>query len=370
VEIGWAKGNNQAQAIEQARQTARQTMVDKLCGDYGPARCNGIKRHIHPWEDGHWFKREKSACAVVAIEEELIDGFDRDAEALDAGLAALAEQLGQQSVEVLYQEGAVWGSGCSAAQVGDYLRTGLQNHLGRVGSIKLALGSVAPDTASTLRLELAEGAGGIVVSGLLRVPGEATWTPLTGPTFKHDLFGIDDDEGRQCRSDEDLGLENASRTGSNELQVEIQIAGNVGHFCEGEEIQPLLTVSSPAKVQVYNIHADGTGYLVWPPPFGEHADGLVEDRVQLGTSTLIRSETEGDERLVAVAVPRGSSFTARDDWHGYCQVPGVFGPAYYPSDAAVGSATFTVYSPTTSACPDIPVHDYEGARFRAPICGE
>jgi len=370
IEVGWAKGNNQAEAIEQARQTARQTMSDKLCGDFGQARCNGINRHINPWGDGHWSKRDKAACAVVSIPEDKIDEYDRDAATLDAALADLATQLGDEKVTVLYQDGVFWASGCSAAVVGSYLRTSLQNHLSQVGSFKLAVGPVAPPDAAQLRLQLARGPSGIVVNGLLRPPKEDHWTPLTGPTFAGDLFGIEAHEGEQCRSDQALGLQNSSRAGAQGLQVEIQIAGNVGSFCEGEEIQPVVRVTQPARVQVYNVQSNGEAHLVWPPPHGKGSDGFVDDIFQLGVSTLIHSETAGDERLVAVAVPRGSSFGPRNDWQGYCQVPGSFGPAYYPLDAAVGSATFTVYAPGTGNCPDMPVREFQQTLYRAPICGE
>ncbi len=288
-------------------------------------------------------------------------------QALDEGLAAMAAEVAGRDAPLLYLEPPVWATGCAAAEVGPYLTTRLQNHLGRAGSTQLVLRPEAGRAPARMHLRLARGPSGVTITGMLREPGAAGWTPLAGPEFPGELFGIDEGAGASCRTDGDLGLDDSHRAGSGDLQVWVDIAGNQGRFCEGERAETVVRVSAPARVQIYDVQRDGSAELLWPPP-GQ--PGLViRDEYSLGAWELTPTAGGGDERLVAVAVPEGGDFGARDGWTGHCRVPGTFGDDHYPPGAAVGTATFSVVGQGIGVCPAVS-REAPAAGAPAPICGQ
>jgi len=337
VELGYGHGN-EATALGAARDEAMERLIRKVCADHlSTARCDGIQRSIRSWEEGYYDRRTRSACAAVAVRQDRLDEMDREATSLDREIARFAAEVGQQGVGLLRHEAPVWESGCAAGEVGDYLKATFEGPLGDAG-VQLDQGERIHATAARFHMKLAPGPEGIRVTGYLQHPGEAGWTPVAGPKFALDLFGVEAAEQGECAPDERLGLQDGQRHGADGLAVWVDLPEGRNLYCEGEEIAPRIRVSAPARVQLYSVQRSGVAHLVWPMD----GDGFVEDELRLDGGVLLADESLGDERLVAVAIPAGRSFGPTDPWRGYCKAADDFGEAFYPAGAAVGTATYTV----------------------------
>jgi len=362
VEIGHGHGN-QTKAMNEARDRAMQRVIDKVCAGLSEARCNGIRRSIHPWEDGKYDPNRRSACAAVAFPREKLDELQREAEVLDQEVAALAAQVGSMQVDLLRHEAPVWESNCAGGVVGDYLRTAFDGALGG-SSVRLDRGERVHPTAARFHMVLAPGPDKVNVTGYLQRPGEAGWSTVKGPKFALDLFSVEAAEQGRCAADAQLGLRDGQRIGDGGLTAWIELPGGDNLYCEGEEIAPAIRVSAPSRVQVYSVQRNRTAHLVWPM----EGDGIIEDELVLGGGVLLSDVGAGDERLVAVALPAGSSLGPTDRWRGYCKAAEDFGDSFYPSGAAVGTATYTV-RPQGGSCPAVDVSRFRDASFTAEACG-
>jgi hypothetical protein len=191
---------------------------------------------------------------------------------------------------------------------------------------------------------------------------------LGGFAFPGDLFGDDPDAQAACRGDAELGLKDGEKLGDGGLQVALVVDTHDGVVCPGETLRPVLMVSQQARVQVYSVARDGAGFLVWPPP-GEQ--GLVDDLLDLGAFHAVETPDRGDERLVAVAVPAGQYFGKTEGWTGFCALPGVFGPPYYPAGAAIGTASWRVLPAGLGGCAADAARPVDLAALEAAsTCGE
>jgi len=362
VEVGYGHGN-EAKATSEARDRAMQQVIDKVCAGLSEARCNGIRRRISPWEDGKYDPNRRTACAAVAFPQDKLDEQQREAEVLDQEVAALAARVGSMEVGLLRHEAPVWESNCAGGVVGDYLRTAFDGALGG-SSVRLDRGERVHPTSSRFHMVLAPGPEKVAVTGYLQRPGEPGWSTLKGPKFALDLFGVEAAEQGRCAADEQLGLRDGQRIGDAGLTVWIELPGGDNLYCEGEEIAPAIRVSVPSRIQIYSVQRNGTAHLVWPM----EGDGIIEDEMVLGGGVLLSDEGAGDERLVAVALPAGSSFGPTDRWRGYCGASDDFGDSFYPSGAAVGTATYTV-RPQGGGCPAVDVSRFRDASVTAEACG-
>ena len=362
VELGYGKGN-EAKAMSDARDEALRRVIDKVCKGLSEARCNGIRRSVSPWEEGRYDRRTRSACAGVAFPQDKLDELRREAELLDHEIADLAEDVGSMEVGLLRHEAPAWESGCAAGEVGAYLENTFAGALGRT-AVQLDRDERIHAGASRFHMVLAPGPAGVRVTGYLQRPGEVGWSTVEGPKFALDLFGVEAAEQGQCAPDERLGLRGGQLAGDGGLAVWIDLPGGGNLFCEGEEIAPVLRVSSPARVQVYSVQRGGAAHLVWPM----EGDGIVEEQLVLDGGVLLADEGAGDERLVAVALPAGRSFGPTDRWRGYCKAGEDFGDSFYPAGAAVGTASYTV-RPQGGSCAAVDVSRYRNASFTAEPCG-
>jgi hypothetical protein len=366
VHRGEAAGANAAEAIAAARSAATRGLLERACAGYGEVRCEAVLRHVKPWKEGWYDPGLQSACASVSVAQADLDTLARDEAVLESHLRALAAAAAEKAGSApLVVTAPVWASGCASGTVGDALAAGLQNALATFPAVKLVEPEAAPATAQRLRLELAPGATGVTLTALLQGKG-ATMTPLPGFSFPLDLFVTDPSEAGTCRSDADLGLAHGERLGAGGLRVLVEVPGIGAAACEGGVAEPIVRVNRPASVQVFSVAKDGRSLLVWPPPGG---DPRVEREISLGQMHLVAQPEQGDERLVAVAVPEGASFGASDGWQGFCEVAGGVGPESWPADAAVAAATFTIVPAGTGACK--PVAGLEKARAKVvlpPAC--
>jgi hypothetical protein len=348
LERAYASGPR-AEALEAARQRARAVMLERICAGYGQLRCAAVQRHISSWGEGSWEPehrrgREGTACAAVAIEQSFLDQLGRDYLRFEADLSALVQRLrGQVGDALLAVEPPVWESGCVAGAVGAAVAGELRSQL--AGSRVVPEGQ-GDRTAAAVISTLSPSAGGVRLNLAVRPAGGGA-VLLGGFAFPGDLFGDDPASQAACRSDADLGLRDGEKLGDGGLQVALVVDTHDGVVCPGEVLRPVLMVSQRARVQVYSVARDGTGYLVWPPP-GE--PGLVEELLDLGAFHAVETPDRGDERLVAVAVPSGGYFGKTEGWTGFCALPGVFGPPYYPAGAAIGAASWRVLPAGLGSC--------------------
>ncbi len=135
-----------------------------------------------------------------------------------------------------------------------------------------------------------------------------------------------------------------------------------GTACEGSRDDISLSVSQPARVQVYSVDRAGGGHFL----------GAVEGgpTIEVGDGQWVPQPDDSDERLVAVAVPLGQSFGARDSWSAYCRLPTALNAKDFPAGAAVGTKSFLVYRQGTHGCPAMPEDDKATVRDLAAVCGE
>jgi hypothetical protein len=348
LERGYAQGPRD-EASDLARQRARAVMTERVCAGYGELRCAAVQRHITSWGEGSWRPadrrgREGTACAAVVVEDAFLDQLGRDYASFEGSLTALVEQLrGVVGDAMLAVEPPTWESGCVAGNIGAAVAGELRSEL--AGARVVPEGQGVRGAVAVLTT-LSPGAGGVRLNLSVGQPGQAREL-LGGFAFPGDLFGDDPERQAACRSDVDLGLSAGEKLGDGGLQVALAVDSHDGVVCPGEQLQPVLMVSQQARVQVYSVARDGSGYLVWPPP-GEL--GLVDDVLDLGAFHAVETPDRGDERMVAVAVPAGSYFGKTEGWTGFCELPGVFGPVLYPAGAAIGTASWRVLPAGLGGC--------------------
>ncbi len=360
----------QAEALEQARSRARQAMLERVCAGYGELRCAAVQRHVSSWGDGSWEPvdrkgREGTACAAVVVEEAFLDQLGRDYTLFEASLAQLVVALRAQAGDTLLAvEPPTWESGCVAGAVGAAVAGELRSQLAGTRVVPEGQGD---RTATAVISTLSPGAGGVRLNLSVR-PADGAAVLLGGFTFPGDLFGDGADALGACRGDQDLGLSDGEKLGDGGLQVAVVVDTHDGVVCPGETLRPVLMVSQQARVQVYSVARDGSGYLVWLPR-GE--PGRVGELMDLGAFYAVETPDRGDERLVAVAVPAGGYFGKTEGWTGFCALPGVFGPVLYPAGAAIGTASWRVLPAGLGGCAEDAARPVDLAALEAAsTCGE
>jgi hypothetical protein len=343
VHTGYAVAADQAEAIDQARLEARRLALESLCAGKSEARCAVLRRHVESWKVPFYNAATGRACAHVGVNRQWIDDDTRDQAKLFDELRGLAARVEQAvGADPLRIEPPVWATtGCTAGDVGAALVAELRNGFGAVGGVRLVEGESA--RATRLQLALASAKTDVLLTAALRATGDDTRTPIEGLRFPADLFGAAPSDA--CRFDRDLGLQGGRRVGGDGRIVSVDVPAR-GSFCEGDALEPTVTVSGRSEVVVFSVARSGEAYRVWPPP---GSDGIVDGTVSLGALTLHPTPGRGDEKLLAVAVAPGADWGAMRGWSGFCRVPALTADLY-PAGAAAGAATFQVLPFDADAC--------------------
>jgi len=344
-EVAWVSGRQGAEARQEAFESAKQTLGDQLCAgfsQYGPEVCTRIRASIRRAGDG---VQRRSACAIASAPRSVVNSLVTGDRKLDQALDGLARDIARRAADSPVLLSSSWGSGCAAPRIGRVLELKLQTHLGSEVHLVREPGREVTEVlieliATRLQVEAAV---------TLQPPGGVGATSLGGFVFPRELFGVPEDERGDCFHDHDVALHSGQRAGREGLQVRIDIVTDAGQLCEGAQFRPTLEVSSPpALVQLWSVDTNGTGYLVWPPRGGY---ARVTQRRNLGVFDVARSPAGGDELLVAIALPEDADPEPGASWRAPCLLPGTFGQALIPEDAAVGISTFSIVPAGEGGCP-------------------
>ncbi len=343
IHTGYAADPDEAGALSAAIEDARRRALEVVCSGKSPTRCEVLARHVENWKAPYWSPTSHRACAHVGIRRDYLDDDKGDQQRLSAELVRLGGDIAARGKSPLWIEPPTWApSGCHAGPAGSSMVAELKNALAAAGSVRLA---TQAESATRLHLALDVRATEVVVSADLREPGASSVVPLQGFTVPGDLFDLHQ-AGADCRLDQELGLVSGQRAGSDGRTVRVTLPAE-GAYCEGDSINPVVVVDRPSRVKVYSVARDGTAFLVWPPP---DQDGVVQSTAPLGEMELFRSTVEGDEKLVAVAVPIGGSFGPSQKWKAFCKVSGALTAAAWTPTSAAGAATFVVQRYDAPAC--------------------
>jgi len=362
LEWAWAEGPR-AEALEAARAEARRKLEATLCRGVTEARCAAATRHIASHGEGHWEERRRgrgAACAGVAVERRFLDQMDRDLDALDANLNALADQVREAvGTHSLILEAPRWATGCGAGPLGATLAASLQ---ARLRGMELA----EQGDHDTLSITLAPGTAQLTLSASLQPAGQTHATVLGGFEVPLDLFRVSPDEVGTCHADERL----ARRAGADGLTVRVRTDVRDGVTCEGGQVPLSISASARAQVWLFSVLPDGQAFLIWP---GVPGGSALHGEQSLGTLDVSRTPGGGDELLVAVAIPAGASWAPATEWRGPCQLSEPLESWGWPPGAALDTATYTVLAPGEGACPAAvstfdPVAMEEAMRG-LPVCG-
>jgi hypothetical protein len=349
-EVGYGEGATDAAAREAARADARELLYKALCPPGSdPWRCGVLWQNISPWEGKVTGTKGRlvTACATAVIPVEYLDAFDRDARAVEQKIFELAVAtkwaVGESRTVIL---DPVWSNGTPAA-VGPSLVGRLRGELGKLGFVEYA---EVWDPARELVLELTLEPAALVVDAKVRNPADGSSQLLPGFKVPAGLFPVSEADRLRAASDPMLGISGGRRVGAGGLVARLQVPSHDGRLCHGERYVPSIITTKDARIRVFSVAADGHAELVWP------IRG-AKDEVDGGPTPTPMNQLEAlwsadaDERLVAVAVPAGTSFGAMERWTEWCSVPGQFGPTLYPDGAAVAASTFTIAPNGASGCP-------------------
>lgn len=337
VRVGYAKGKNAAEAISEARRDARSQLEDQICkGIETQPRCLAARANIFPYGEGSFQKKERSACASVAISNERLNSRERDLAQLEAATTAagiaIADNLKGEPVRF---EAPVWkATGCSGGELGAYLQAAIQAHL---GSTPILDQSDIHSSANLVRVELSSGGGRILASSLVKRKGQAGWIAVEQGSLSlpDDLFP----RPERCVSEQSLDLVGGNRPGASGLRVSLNIGTGAAQLCEGEKIRPEIQVSQAARVRVYSVQADGVGYQIWPFLPQEDLTYGHEHPPEMPASETLRTFDDSDDRLVVAAWADGDPSIPPP---GFCRLKAPLRARDFPPGVALSTVAFHV----------------------------
>jgi hypothetical protein len=344
---GWKKALNKQEAVDAAHEDAVQKMLAQHGAGFGASTIEAMRRNtvdvVAPTFVGGW------GCATVALSREFVDHLQAAGDDLDRQIHGIAATLKlaakDRPVVVRPPEQGETGA---VSQLGDSIRSLLlQQMIGvRVLTDHWEAG------ASQLQVQLTPNK--VEMNGVVLLDGVV----LGGLKFPLDLYSINPGEAGGTLVEPSRAPGATNRRGQGGLEVNVAPPKPSGIACEGDVVDLVADVAVPARVRLYNVLADGSAYLIWPPrngtpgvPGGGGATAdEVSSQLRLPGSTMLPSLDGRDERLVMVAVPPGASFGSTESWRAFCAVPGGFSDKLVPAGAAVSTTSFLVRRAETTGC--------------------
>jgi hypothetical protein len=326
VELGYGGGRDMSKALREARMDAQAKLLATVCLGRSDEECAAVGRQISPW-GSDWSRKERLACAVVALPSEVADAPPTAIRDYQQGLRSLASSVAAAGVKRVGLDAVVVEGGCAAGDAGAVLAAELRNAL-------VETGVTAPvedaGEASQLRLQLTAAGQEVLINAWLS--GAAGERALPGLRAPKEVLQVQ--EGA-CFNEAAVGLTRGQRQGSDGLSVYVEMETREGMLCEGERPGLRLRTSRAAEVQLFTLDGEGRAWMVWGGP--------INGELSLGEAmALPLPDALGDERLLAMAVPAGQSFGATAGWPGDCRASGHFSEELVPPGAALGSLSYHV----------------------------
>ncbi len=376
AEPGAASAKAEAQASEAAR---RWVEGQPVCSDLRSPACwlaskgTGVPQAAPPRKVRVGLRTGWSTCAVVTASNDAGDAAQRDAADLTTNWSAMAQRVrhalensGRRTV-LRVGRFRFAGSGCPAGDVEASLRTPLDNALASAG---FALAAFDDALVPRLDIGLSVAVGEVHFGAALDLPDRCEGgLPVEGFTMRAELLGLRDGEGGDCGvAVLPQGAGRVGRDGDKCLAARLEMER--GWFCHGDRTRPVLNLSGPARVQVFDVQPDGRAVRFLPVE--EHGwSGVHGWRVALDEGEAGWDPDVPGVRLVAVALPEGKEPTGPSArWVGECLVPR-FEPGLFPASAAIAEVAFDVLGPDDRRCARSPAvaPRVQDELAQMPLCG-
>jgi len=362
--VGNGSGPTRDAALAAARADAERGFLgphgclDKVPGSSG--RCDAIRQNTIPWKGKAQQDARKlwTACASASIEQKELERLEQEALRFDADMKELARAIHAQSGSApLSLMPPTWESGCSAGEEGaavlGALRRGFAGLENR-SKLRTNLADAGPEDRRVLVQLHAQREEVVVTASLVELRGCFT-TPVHSLSFPGYLLNVAEGDAGNCAEDKVLGTF-ARGVCAPALNVRIDLDTNDGVVCQGQVVEPRLTVSAPSHVQVFAVDAQAKAQQVFPM---EGGSDLVDGQISLGTFDAVYDREAGETRLVVLAVPKGERFGRTQGWQGWCEVPGGWSSELIPSNAASVPSTYTILPVWHPSCQEKATSHYE-----------
>lgn len=275
--------------------------------------------------------------------------------------AGIHDAVGVESVMLAP---AVTSVGCPVGSLGRAFNSRLKSELSR-------LGTTFPKDEASARWEVlpqldAEDASGATVTIQLFPVKSSLSVPMPAGAFTFPPGELVDDyqaavaEARlPCTQNGELRLDaSGRRPGAGGLTVNARANRSLDSLVSGDKVSLTITTNTPARVQVYSVSPDGTGWLSM-----KRADvggrWVTPDQPWTGFDlTMVATNPPRTEQLLVVAVPEGTPFGATSGWSGFCAVPGRVTDDLFPETSAMVMQRMSIEAPedtaTSPALPTVP----------------
>ena len=344
-EAGW-NGNRDAEreeAVARARDQAVAALQQKICAGRSPEDCAALQPHIttRHYND----PKQRLACAISGIHSDQLQrntALVAAEAALKPLLKTILDALGPAPLVV---EPIRTAEGCAVPSL-DWVQIWLR------GSLHVP--QHRPDEQQPgdqrLLLDAATTGDGLVISAALQQSGPRA--PLGTALLARSAWTVPPDG--VCLSDRRFNVQDA-----NPLSLSVSYDAPGSRFCKGAIFPIHIRTAAPARVHLYSVAPDGSSYHLWPEP-GTSPDSAGDITVD----GLAWPTSGGDEKLVAVALPPGTT-SPLDRAAGLCRLPAPL-DRQIPPGATVRTTTWSVAPGCTENADLLP--RFEAALQNVPAC--
>lgn len=324
---------NKREMADAVQVEAMADLKSKVCTQtLTESECNSLLSNRFPGRNTPYFDEDRrQVCAVVGIPQTVLQHQTPERVRVEAEIDKAIQNLRAKiaegaQVEVLPVQTL---EGCAVPEL-DVLSQRVRAGLNGI--------SLVPGGNSQVAILVSMQGPQLTVSFELRAG--AVTTASYQASFPGALYRLDA-LSSVCRENALLGLSGGQRAGEVRLSLLTDLVDS--GVCSGESFNISAVTSVPVTVHLFSVAPDGQAWHVWP----ESGEGEVNG-MQLLTPATVAPLLGGDESLVAVALPKGSSIWK--DWAGFCKLKDPFTDKLYPRGSAVSRITWHIES---QDCPPV-----------------
>ncbi len=338
--IGYGTGKRRVEALQEAKADAERAARESVCYGVGRSRrCDSAFADLVPLAEHDVIRENRlyQACYAVASDWDKIIDIDRDMKQLRRNLSNFGRRAAETASDTpVYVNGPKWASGCALGSVFDQIKEQVMAELPSV----LEYHEFDPTRHAELRLKVVMGQEDSQLNGRIKLPREEGAAPVPGVVWPSDLLDDKPQDSQMCLTDDRVGVSEGQKQSDEGLKVSVSLDPTKTLFCAGEEALVRVETNQPARGRLLTADREGTVIQVWPSA-GE--DDLLNPAkpLTLGISMLL-GEDLGQERLMMVAVPAGSSLGSLGKSQRSCRAPEPWQKRLLPPGAAVDSLAFQV----------------------------